>query len=237
VRVAALLLLAPCGLAACGLAACGGSAASGAAATPAGQPAPPQPRMPQDQLVATMLARLGEAAACGGGSGKKRVWCVASDGWGRGTAAALPAGALLGVSVALRADVPVADLLAGEASLSALAIRSEGGAAFGLVTDIPAKNAAGQRLVASAMAEVAKAVRGEAARARVGRDIAGYARTLPPSAPYPLARSESEWRMSGKVSEARLRKVGDAWVVVEIPKATDGPEGIFVSIYTDRWGE
>jgi hypothetical protein len=130
--------------------------------------------------------------------------------------------------VGLRADQEIEDLLAGQPSLSALAL----GGGKALITDATVHNAAEHRVVAMAMVELAKVLKGESARASVAPTIAEWAASLPASVKHPITKAGAEWVVRGD-AEARVRKVGDAWVIVEIPP--DGPEGIYVSIYTDKF--
>jgi len=192
---------------------------------PASAPAA-RARPDPDALVGAMLRRLDAAAGC---PASHRVWCLAA-GWERGTAAELPAeGVLVGVTIGLWQDKPDRELLDAEVTLSALAVR--GGA--GLITDVPPENQAEQRVVAEAITGVAKVLKGEVAHAQLAASLVRYLGTLPAGASYPLARGPAEWRMSGK-AQGRLRRTPSGiWIAVEIP--SEGPPGIFVSIYPDEW--
>jgi hypothetical protein len=211
-----------------GALACG----SGARSSPPPAAAPEAalaPRMSDDAIIETMLGRLGAAAGC---PASRRVWCVAADGWTGGGAAELPPGsvALVGVTVGLQRERADDELLATEASLSALVLRHDGASALGLITDIPPSNPGEQRLMRAAMTSIAKVVRGEDERVKLAPSLVRHLDALPPQASYPLRRGDDDWRMTGK-SNARLRKVGGAWVTIEVPRA--GPEGIFVGIYPE----
>jgi hypothetical protein len=199
--------------------------ACGGAAAPRPDLPPSSARLPEEELVTTMLARLGAAAGC---PGSGRVWCIAADGWAAGSAPDLPGGdrVLVGVSIGLMRELPDRDLLGTEVMLAALALR-EG---KGLITDVPPESAAEKRLLAAAIGSVGAALRGERERPELAPALARYLATLPAEATYALVREEGAWRMRGK-ADARLRRVGRAWVAVELPG--EGPEGIFVSLFLE----
>jgi hypothetical protein len=193
---------------------------------PAPDPPPPAakpPRLPPDDLVATMIGRLGKAAGC---PASHRVWCIAADGWNAAAAADLPAGdvVLIGVSVPLERARDDAELLETEVDLTALAIR-DGKA---IITDIPPANAAEKKAIADAIASVGRVLKGQDAKVTIAPTLARYLATLPETATYPMTREKTQWRFRGK-ADARLRKVGKSWVAVEIPG--EGPEGIFVTVF------
>ncbi len=86
-------------------------------------------------------------------------------------------------------------------------------------------------MITDAIGEVANVLHGKGASVTLAAPLYKYVTGLPGQVKYPLARAGAEWRFTGQ-SDARLRKLGAFWVVVELPH--DGPEGIFVSIYTDK---
>lgn len=182
-------------------------------------------RLPPDELVTTMLGRLGRAAGC---PASKRAWCIAAGGWGGGTAPDLPAGERVypGVSIGLERAKPDGELLEAEVSLAALALRD----GKGLITDVPPQNAAEKKVVGEAIASVGKVLRGEAQHPALAPSLGRYLATLPATASYPLAREGGSWRMRGK-ADARLRKIGPVWVAIELPG--EGPEGLFVSLFVE----
>lgn len=209
------------------LAGCGGTSQAEPAKPAA--PGAARARTADDQIVDAMLARLGKAAKC---PDSRRVWCIAADGWAKGIAAPLPDGdrALVGVTVALEKDRDDVDLLATDVALSVLAVRGAGDGRLGLITDIPPENAAEKRIVRAAVTSIGKVLKGEAERVELAPSLARVVESYPAQASYPLAVDNGSWAMAGK-SSARLRKVGLAWVAIEVPH--NGPEGIFVSIYPE----
>jgi hypothetical protein len=206
-------------------AACGGRASSSPARPASALP----PRLSDDAIIETMLARLGAAARC---PGSRRVWCIPSGGWAGGQASELPAGdrAMVGVTIGLERDREDGDLLATEVVLSVLALRGAGDDRLGLITDIPPENAAERRVVRAAVSSIGKVLKGEAERIDLAPSLARHVDTFVPQASYPLSRAGGAWTMTGK-SNARIRKVGRAWVALEVPRS--GPEGVFVSLYPE----
>jgi hypothetical protein len=210
------------------LAACASSSPS-APPAPATIPAALPKRPPADELVATMLTRLGNAAGC---PASHRVWCVAAGGWADARPAELPAdGVLVGVAVGLERDRPDADLLATDVTLTAFAVHD----GKGIITDVPPENAAEQRVIAEAIAGIAKVLRGQASRVELASSLAGAVGGLRAGASYPLTRTPREWRMTGK-ADARIRRTAaGVWIAVEVPG--EGPAGVYVSIYPGDWLE
>lgn len=207
-------------------AACGSGSSS---RPPARAAAALEPRVPDDAIIDTMLKRLASAARC---PASHRVWCIPALGWAQGEAPGLPASerALVGITVALERDREDADLLATEVALSVLALRPQGGERLGLITDIPPENPAEQRIVRAAITSIGKVLKGETDRVALAPSLVTHVETYLAQASYPLTQAGGAWTMTGK-SPARIRKVGHAWVAIEVPQS--GPQGIFVSIYPE----
>lgn len=86
-------------------------------------------------------------------------------------------------------------------------------------------------IAADGFAAVALVFKGKAEQAELPKDLLDYVSGLPKSASYPVEKGQTGWTLKG-ASTAELRQVGEFWVAVETP--SQGPEGIFVSIFTDR---
>jgi hypothetical protein len=184
---------------------------------------PSKAPVPKPVDVAELLARLGRAVDC---DHKPSAWCVAVRGWAGGTAPAIPDGVLAGVTIGVERDKPDAAIAGAVVTFSAFAARD--GKVF--VTDIPPVDAAEQRALDAAAAAVADVLAGRSPRAELPASLVALMKTVP--AKYPVARAGGEWRYAGE-ADGRIRRVGDAWVVIEVPRV--GPEGAIVSIYTDRF--
>jgi hypothetical protein len=137
---------------------------------------------------------------------------------------------LVGVTIGLERDREDADLLATEVVLSVLVVKAKGDDRLGLITDVPPENPAETRVVRAAIAGIGKVLKGDAERVALAPSLARHIQTFAQDASYPLSRDGDLWTMTGK-SNARLRKVGRAWVALEVPRS--GPEGVFVSIYPE----
>lgn len=201
------------------LCACGSTAT---APSPPSPSAPAPATDPRADPIDALLARLDRAAECGHAGS---VWCLATRGWATGTVPPIPDGVLVGITIGLERDRPDAELPRGLVTFSAFAARD--GKVF--VTDIPPVNASEQKMLDAAAAAVTDALTRRVPRAELPRSLLELLDTLPIK--YPVVRATNEWRYSGP-AEGRIRRVGDAWVVIEIPKG--GPAGAILSIYTDR---
>jgi hypothetical protein len=213
------------------LAACGG-ASSPPPVTPEVDPVlgePPTSDADAEALIGKMLTRIDEVGGC---PASNRVWCIASQGWAKGEAGALPASPFLvtGVSVAFLEASGDDDLMTGLVSFSALGVNPATQKA--LIADVPATNPAEQRAVAQGIDATVAVLKHQAEMADLPASLVGYTRKFVTEARYPITRDGKDWRFRGEAS-ARVRKVGDAWVAIEIPK--EGPRGILVSIYTPRF--
>ncbi len=207
--------------------------ACGPKAGPEPPPPPPPPRTTGAELIAKMLGELGQTASCPSASAPHRVWCIAADGWATGTPADFPAGsrAFVGLSAGLIEDESIEDGLTGNVFLAVLGVKNEGGKVTGLITDINPKGLDEQKLVAEAIAELTEVLKGKREVAQLPKPLHEWIQTIPPAANHALIREASGWRLEGR-ARAEVRKVGDYWVALELP--TEGPPGLFVSIFTDR---
>jgi len=226
VRVTLVLLFAAAG---------GGSAPPPVVPAPSPEPdpvlgEPPTTDAEQEALITKMLARIDRVGGC---PASNRVWCLATQGWARGDAGSLPGAPFLvtGVSVAFLEASSDDDLLSGLVSFSALGV-NPGKEPKALLADVPASNAAEQRAVAQGIDRTVAVLKHKVEMADLPRGLVAYARTFVTEARYAIAREGRDWRFRGEAT-ARVRKVGDAWVTIEIPK--QGPRGILVSIHTGRF--
>jgi hypothetical protein len=178
------------------------------------------------------LADLAAAAKCSDAKSVWRPWCIATDGWSKGTAAALPAGksTLLGLTIVLENGKPAADALSNQVSLSALALRTDGKQVFAQITNVKPSNPEEEKMTAEAVFNLAAVMKDKAPKAKVDKGLLGYLQTLPDAAKYVATQGKTGWTWEG-ASSAELRKVGNYWVAIETPKAKNG---VWISIFTDR---
>jgi hypothetical protein len=211
-----------------------------AACGPKGGPAPagpeddPEPRPHvSNELKLSLLAKLGQGAGCPQG-GELSHWCIAADGWAGGAAGEIPAGEHLyyGFTVAIVADEPVEQALNEEVTLAAMGLKNDGGKRFGIVTDVLPQSQDQQLAIGRSAGEVARVLHGEAERAHIDPLVHEDFKVLPQYAKYPLTDEHLGWRI-GNAARGELRRIGEYWVVLESP--TEGPPGIFVSIFTDEF--
>jgi hypothetical protein len=211
-------------------------AACGPKATPEPEePTPPPPKTSGAELTAKMLGQLKTTVGCPSATAPLRVWCIAADGWATGTAAPFPDGehVYAGLSAGLIEDESIEDGLTGNVFFAVLGVKNDaaGGKAKGLITDINPKGVDEQHMVAEATAEITEVLKGKRDAAKLPQPLMEWIQQVPPSADHALIQDANGWRLEG-AARAEIRKVGDYWVALEQP--TEGPPGLFVSIFTDR---
>lgn len=208
------------------------SAACGPKAEPEPVPPPRPPRTSGAELITKILGQVHDSAGCPSETAPHRVWCIAADGWATGTAADLPSGSHLfvGLSAGFIEDESIEDGLTGNVFFAAFGMRNEG-KPTGLITDVNPKGVDEQAMVKDAVAEVTEVFKGKQPKARLAKPLHDWISEIPPAANHALIREATGWRLEGR-ARAELRKVGDYWVALELP--TEGPPGLFVSIFTDK---
>ncbi len=176
--------------------------------------------------VAMALGELQTAAKCEDKASVWRPWCIAAA-YETGTAAALPKGkVLVGMTIELEQRKSVTDALSNKVSFVALAIGKDGKVKL---TDVKPTSAAEQQSVGEAVAAATMVFKGKAKTAKLPADLAAYFKTL--KGAYPAKKTGKAWTWAG-ASASQLRKVGQFWVVIEVPKAKNG---VFATILTDAW--
>ena len=178
------------------------------------------------------LAELAKAVGCPSDSAPQRVWCVATDGWAKGTAAALADGdhVLLGLTIELQQGKSVDDAIQKKVSVSALALRVKKGKVLARLTNVMPESAAEEQMVGEAVFGLAAYFKRRAETATAPKDLYDYVQTLPPKADHAAKPGKLGWTFSG-ASAAELRRVGDDWVVIEVPAKKDG---VWVTIFTEK---
>jgi hypothetical protein len=197
------------------------------AATPDAAPAPAA-----TDPHAAALAALATAAKCEDPASPERVWCIAADGWAAAASATLPAGAatLAGLTVELVDGKSVDQALSDAVSVSALALKQDGATQRAKLTNVVPSNEDEKMMMFEAVASLAILYKGKADVAELPKDLAEYFASLADGAEYEVTAAGIGWTWSG-TSTAELRKVGDYWVVIEVPEAKNGR---WVSIFTDK---
>ena len=177
-------------------------------------------------LVHGRLNALRVAAKCGDAASVWRHWCIATD-FETGTAAELPKGkVLIGMTIQLQEGADAAKALFDRVGLVALAVDLEGKVRL---TDVKPTSAAEERSTVEAMSNAAAVFKGAAKSAKLPNDLGDYLKTL--KGVYEPSKSGARWTWIGQTA-ARMCKVGEFWVVIEVPRAKDA---IFATILTDAW--
>jgi hypothetical protein len=183
------------------------------------------PGVPLPAVVTELLGELRTGAGCADQGSPLRLWCTAV-GFATGTAAALPSGALVGFRVPLERGKPVRDTLMKRMAFAALVVSADRKVTL---TDVTPSDEGQAEGVFEATVNVATVLKGRAKVAKVPADLARYLKSF--ECAHAATRGAQDWTWEGP-APARLRKVGDAWVVIEVPKSGDG---IVVTVLTERW--
>lgn len=184
-----------------------------------------------DAVTASATARLGVAANCKDKASPWRTWCGAAT-WAKGKPGTLKPGIMVGVTVALPADADVKQALSDRVSFVVLAARKDGAKLLVTLRDITPENAAETEMVAKAVMGVSAVLKGKAKAVVLEPDLRRFADSLLPAADRVTVRTKSGWTWENEANRAELRQVGNAWVVIETPKA--GGAGRFVTVLTGK---
>lgn len=177
-------------------------------------------------VTSERLSALRTAAKCQDKASTWRPWCIAAD-FETGTAAALPKGkVLVGMTIELETGKDAAAALSSSVSFTALAIGKDGKVKL---TMVKPENDGEMKAVAEAVFNTSAVFKAKSNSAKMPKALGDYFKTL--KGAYAAKKAGKSWAWTG-ASEARMRKVGAFWVVVEVPKANNG---IFATILTDAW--
>jgi hypothetical protein len=208
------------------LAACGGSSAPAEPTTPAPAPAA-APSDGDGELIIEMLGQVADALGCPYSDHEAAEFCIAADGWAAGTPGELPAEktTLVGSTVSLPEADPVDKALEQTVRFAALGIRPfQARHLLRVVAFDPAETD-----VPGALAAVKKAFKAKGA-AEVPPTFKAVLGEISAEG-YVAKQVENGWTWKSGATRAELRKVGDHWVVIEIPLG--GDRGIFLSVFTE----
>lgn len=177
-------------------------------------------------IATTQLAALKTAAKCADKASVWRTWCSPAD-FFTGAAGDLPKGkVLVGLTIELEVGKDAVTALRDNVSFTALAIDADGKAKL---TMVKPTNKEEEKATMEAVMATSALFKGKAKTAKVPKDLASYAKTL--KGKYATKKVGSDWTWKG-ASATRLRKVGDFWVVIEVP---DKNNGVWATVLTDKW--
>jgi hypothetical protein len=220
---------------------CCGFLDSASAPTPApsarpvvGPPPPPTVAPYDPQFIATHLTRARTESGCDAvPTGPTAIFCPALRGWDTGIAAPLPPGPipLIGVTTWIPTATPFAAADARQRRLSFLVLRSDPTGRYGTLITPRGDNAGEDLAVAQTLSIVAAAVpTGSTAPIAVPMGLHSFANAQAQSASYPIASTGQGWQLQGG-SFADVRRVGNVWVSVEVPR--NAPAGLYFSVFVD----
>jgi hypothetical protein len=184
------------------------------------------------KLIEEMLGALRKEVGCPSATSKYRLWCLATEGWAKGEAGALPArGLYVGLSLSLAEGDPVDDWLENGVTFSALGVRTVDGKPMARIAELAPKNKDAAELVGPAMKSVSQVFQAEKTEVVLSKEMHDYLHDLPEAADYEMRKDAQGWRWKS-VSESELRQAGPYWLAVEIPP--EGARGVIISIFTDK---
>jgi len=177
------------------------------------------------------LARLRAAAGCDGVQHPELgVFCPAVTGWSTGTTAPFSVGSVarLGVTTWVPTVGDVTTAFAAERRFSVLAVTSAGPRA-NIVS--PSAGDPFDSGPATAMGSVLAHLRGtQAAPIPLPYGVHAFVVGRADAPEHPLATTPSGWQVQGG-SFADLRRVGEQWIAVEVPR--QNPQGLYFSVFVD----
>ena len=182
--------------------------------------------------VDTHLARLREAAGCGAAPhAELGVFCPAATGWATGTAAPFPVGE--GTRIGLTTWVPTqGDVLGAfmaQRRFSVLASNSAGQMRGDIVS--PTARNPLDTGPNTAMSSLLAHMRGtQPAPVPLPFGIYNFVIGRSSAPEYLLATSPNGWQLQGG-SFADIRRVGQTWVAVEVPR--QNPLGLYFTVFVD----
>ena len=204
-------------------------------APPPSSPAPvPAPTAtPYDAaFVDAHLARLRSEAGCDATTRHPRLglFCAAVSGWATGTTAPFPIGsaAKAGITTWIPTEGSVEEADARLRRFSVLATDSAGQLRGDITTPEPRHQLDTGPGVG--MAQVEARLGGTPGPIAIPIGLYDYVNQRPTQAQYPLATTPTGWQIQGG-SYADLRRVGDTWVAVEVPR--NAPAGLYFSVFVD----
>ena len=179
------------------------------------------------------LARLRQEAGCDGPTPHARlgVFCPAVTGWSRGTATPFPVGgsAKAGITTWIPTQGSVE---AADQQLRRFSVLATNSGADQMRGDITSPQARHQLDTGPGvgMAQVEARLGGTPGPVAIPIGLYDYVNQRPGQAQYPLATTANGWQIQGG-SYADIRRVGDRWVAVEVPR--NAPEGLYLSVFVD----
>jgi hypothetical protein len=191
-------------------------------------------RAPEPETPGRTAQTLGvlpevERAACDA----HPVWCRAARGFPGGGPGELALGGhvVVGLTIGLKRGEPAGDAFE-DVSVSVLAWRRTGGGIYGRIVELVPATDEEKLELSEARLRILAVLGGDAPTAPLPPKLAADLPTFILNARYAMTAEEQGWILHGK-AVAELRRVGDSWVVIEVPP--EGPPGVFLSVFTDRW--
>jgi hypothetical protein len=189
----------------------------------------PEPETPGRTAQSLGVLPEVERAACD----EHPVWCKAARGFPGGSLGDLAQGGhvVVGLTIGLKHGEPAGEAFE-DVSVSVLAWRRTGGGVYGRIVELVPANDEEKLEVSEARLRILAVLDGEAPTAPLPPKLAADLPTFILNARYAITAEERGWILHGK-AVAELRRVEDSWVVIEVPP--EGPRGVFLSVFTDRW--
>ena len=205
-----------------------------AATSPAPVAAPVTTTAYDATFIAAHLARARAEAGCDATpTAQLGVFCPALVGWDQGAAAPLPGGSitLAGVTTWIPTLGSFAALDTAQRTFSMLALRADATGRHGRVVTARPESPAESLAAAKALTSVVERMRSnDAAPLPLDRGLVDFGGAQAARAEYPVASSGVGWQLVGG-SFADIRRVGNRWVAIEVPR--NAPAGLYFSVFWD----
>lgn len=190
----------------------------------------PAPKSNLDPFVEQHLALVRTAASCDDKANAIAAWCMAANEFGAASPAEVPpTSTRLGVTTFVVTKDASKATLEKFMHLSSLAIR-RADPGFALISEVKPDNDAERADTNRVAGLVFQHFAGRDVKLGAGEAMSGYLDGLAARASYPLTKHDNGYRVVGG-SNADLRRIGKAWVSIEVPK--NDPAGIWLSVFAD----
>jgi hypothetical protein len=183
---------------------------------------------PLDPFVKRHLEILLTAAECG--TAPLEPWCMAAKGFASARPAPVKHGTLLGVATFVQTDGASRATLAKYTKTASFSTRS-GAPSHALIADVKGDNPSEEAELTTLRGQIFDHFAGKQVTFSTSAPLVGYLGSLVERAKYPMNPTPNGYKLEGG-SNADVRKVGAAWVAVEVPARN--PAGIWFNVFTEK---
>jgi hypothetical protein len=187
------------------------------------------PSVPLSPYVVDHLKIARQAAGC---DGTKPIepWCTAAAGFASGSPGKPGTGTVLGLATFVQTKGASSATLSKRQHLASLSFRSSASRTHAFLAKVTPDNATERLEVDRVERTLLKLFAGGRSQLTVSPNMGGYLDGLPAKIKYEAMPHRNGYSVKGG-SNAELRRVGDYWVAVEVPRKN--PAGIWFSVFHD----